>query len=117
MYNERTTIDGQLVRVDGESPPGFLIALPLTNQLVNCVFSPADAERARDAFTSRVEATGTMHINSLGQPVSFVVDHFDIIPPESDLPTLGDLGGVNITDGLDPSEFVSRLRGSGKDGA
>ena len=110
MYSERTTIDGQLVRVEGEDPPRFLIALPLTNQLVSCTFGPADAERARAAFTSRIEATGTMQTNSLGQPVGFFVDHFDIIPPAIDLPTLEGLGGVNITDGVDPSEFVRRLR-------
>lgn len=110
MYEEHTTIDGQLVLVEGEGAPLFRIRHPLTNQLVPCTFGPADAERAKAACTGRIEATGIMQSNSLGQPVGFVVERFDIIPPATDLPTLDDLGGVNITDGVDPSEFVRRLR-------
>jgi hypothetical protein len=108
VYDERTTIDGQLIRIEWESPPRFFITHPLTNQRISCIFKPADLEKAKAAFPHRVEATGTMRLNSSGQPVSFVVDHFEKIPLE--LPTLDDLSGVNITNGLDPSEFVRRLR-------
>jgi hypothetical protein len=98
---------GELVRVGGTR---FVIVDAITNARVVCVFQDGQLSKAIAALGGRVEAEGMVAFKSEGVPVSIYVDDFESIPPDDQLPTLDDLKGINLTDGVGADEFMRRLR-------
>ncbi len=88
----------------------FVIYDPQNNTRINCTFSKDDLEKVKEALPSRVSVIGTARYNEKGQVTSIKVDTFTKLRLRKELPQAKDLESINFTGGLDPTEYVRRLR-------
>ena len=114
---EKATLIGtlEMLSVHGKKPK-FVIYDPLTQEDIDCFFAEERYEEVKAALPKntstpyRVEVTGKAKFNKKGHPVSIIVEQFRRLRDKSELPGFKDLEGINFTSGLDPTEYVRRLR-------
>jgi len=110
-YQLPGVVDGLLQRVNAHSELTFSIFDVLTGNRTNCRFGPDLRDKIKDALYARVRVKGTVHYSRSGRPV--LIDAEDIVafPPE---PTrLFRIPPVDVTGGIDPANYVERLRRDG----
>ncbi|HWE95693.1 MAG TPA: hypothetical protein VG269_17135 [Tepidisphaeraceae bacterium] len=85
-----------------------------TDQIVNCKVSSEMAEQLTQHLRKRVVLYGMIRYNGEHVPQRIKVESFEPISTEK-LPTLEDLHelGINITNGEDAADYISRMRGDG----
>lgn len=110
------SIEGVLRRVTVDDRPRHEVSdLQIidrrSNQIVNCSVSPEMAESLTEHLRKRIVLFGMIRYLG-GVPQRIKVEQFEAIPTEP-LPTLEDLHElkINITNGEDAADFISRLRG------
>ncbi len=108
---ERATLVGKLEGLDVHgNKPVFHVYDPLTGKKVRCLFDREKLDTAKEALPHRVSVTGTATYNSKGQIVSIKVIHFRKLRSRNELPQARDLEDIDFTGGLDPTEYIRRLR-------
>jgi len=115
FYYVDTELEGRLegIVVHGREPEFYIYDL-LTDDRTRCIFSPEFIPQVADLIKTRarVRVSGRARYTQKHKPTIVQVDYFEALPAEQDLPTLEDLHkmDINITGGLDPVEYVRRLR-------
>jgi len=110
---ERGTIEGRLRDLsESHSRDKIGILDRLTGEVTRCYLRDESLEsKALQGWKHRVAVTGQITVDrQSGRPVQVEVDEIRILPDRSDLPQIEDLHGIDITDGVEPSEYIRRLR-------
>ena len=105
----------EMFSIHGKKPK-FVIYDPLTNEDIDCYFSPDKYQEVRAALPEnpekpyRVEVMGRAKYNKKGHPISIAVETFRRLRDRNALPSFRDLEGINLSGDLDPTEYIRRLR-------
>ena len=111
---EKATLVGKLevVSVHGKQPH-FVIFDPLTKKKIDCYFDEQYFEEIQAMLSLepyRVQVTGKARYDKNGNPTSIRVEQFRRLRNQKDLPQFKDLAHINLTSGVDPTEYIRRLR-------
>jgi hypothetical protein len=114
---ERGSLEGELRKLSGIAG-GRRDRLSLFNRVleeyVPCTFSSRLSELedlAKQGWKRRVIVSGKIYVSSTSRhPVKIEVDAIQILPLRTELPRLADLPKLDITHGMEESEYVRRLR-------
>lgn len=111
---EQATLVGRLevVSVHGKQPH-FVIYDPLTRKKIDCFFDEENFEEIQAMLSLepyRVEVIGKARYDKNGNPLSIQVEHFRKIKNQGDLPQFKDLADIDLTNGINPTEYIQRLR-------
>ncbi|HWL43039.1 MAG TPA: hypothetical protein VNQ73_08850 [Ilumatobacter sp.] len=100
------------ISIRGKSP-SIGVQERLEQRPLRCVIDKASVDQARDALGHRVVVTGAMSMNASSQVVKMMAEKIDLVPDDSDLPTIGSIAGKypGFIEGADPIEYVRALRG------
>jgi hypothetical protein len=115
-YNEHTSIEGTLQMVSLYPKPKIKIYSHRLPAGVMCTFPSNPNEKtklineAKNSIGERVEIYGRLRSDNSGRPLSMEAKAIRAFRPEHKLPKFKDLEGIDITGGLDPTEFIRRLR-------
>jgi hypothetical protein len=105
------TLDGILETLTNRSGPQTFIRDRLTGHQVQCSFEAKYIPELGAAWTKRVRVYGKIRYGKTGRPRSITVDGgIHVFPDRSEFPQAKDLEGIDITGGVESSEYVSRLR-------
>lgn len=113
FYQEYGTLRGQLdvvsVRANKDT---FEFTEELTKKAITCRFTdPELFKRAQESLRKRIEVEGRIRYNNQdGSPASMQVEGFRVLGDGTSVPSFRDLEGLDITGGMDPVEFIRRLR-------
>lgn len=88
----------------------FKLHDPLTNVRIACYVSPDKVDEAKAAWPHRVAVYGEIRYAKSGKPLSIDVQQIRRLRTRSELPQLQDIGPVDITGGIDSSEYIRRVR-------
>lgn len=116
-YTEHGSLEGELQKLSG-STAGNRDRLSLFNRVLDeyvpCYFPSRATEledKARTAWKRRVRVRGKISVSYQSRrPIRIDVEDIEILPREAELPRLADLPPVNITNGVEESEYVRSLR-------
>ena len=110
---EYGTIEGRL-RELGESHSRDKLGVvdKLTGEVTQCYLRNEALEpTVLQGWKHRVAVTGDITIDrQSGLPIRVMVDEIRILRDRGELPQIEDLCGIDITGGVEPSEYVRRLR-------
>ncbi len=110
-YAEWTTLEGALEKVDVHNKTTFSLFEFLHGWEVSCDFPEDMLDEVGDYLRQRVAVYGeTRYDRRMDRPVAITVEKMDRLRSRSELPTLADLSGIDITDGDSSEDFVRRLR-------
>jgi hypothetical protein len=115
FYTEHGSLEGVMTQLSTSDLRGrdrLVIVNRVTGEHVTCYFHSSELEqKAREAWKRRVVVTGRIRVNSKSRrPEKIKVDQIRILPRPGELPGLADLQEIDITGGLESSEYVRRLR-------
>jgi len=84
----------------------------LTGEVTHCYLRNEALEpMVLKGWKHRVAVTGDITIDrQSGLPIKVMVDEIRILRDRGELPQIEDLHGIDITNGVEPSEYVRRLR-------
>lgn len=108
---EHGSIDGHLSELSAQASKDKIVVVDrLSGFKTRCYFHDEELEqRAREAWKKRVEVTGEITTDTEGRPAEMAVERMRIFRDRSALPQMKDLFGIDITGGIEPSEYVRRL--------
>lgn len=106
----RATVEGRLEMLSIHGGYTFNVYEPISGRRVACSFPGEMLDQAREAFSQRVRVSGTARFTRDGVPLSMRVERMERLREQHELPQASDLEGINITDGMDPTEYVGMLR-------
>jgi len=113
-YTEYGSIEGRLRQLESLAGPKDKIVIEddLTGDQIICYFRGAETEmKAREAWKQRVSVSGTITVNrQSGIPRHVDVDRIFILRKRAELPQMEDLYGIDITQGIDSTEYIRDLR-------
>jgi hypothetical protein len=114
-YVEFGTIEGELKQLTGlANEDKIIIEDELTGHKVSCYFKNASLDSVvRRAWKSRVSVTGEITVDRLSgeyERVDVEENGIRILRNRSDLPQIDDIAGIDITGGVESSEYVRGLR-------
>lgn len=108
-----TTIEGSLETVTIHGGDAFDVFDQLTGTRVRCVLPEGQLQTAVSALGKRVAVAGLAKFNDKGRPVSIEVESIRVMLDKDRIPKASDFEGegrLDITGGIESSEFVRRLR-------
>ena len=107
-------VDGRLEMVNVHSGLKVGIYKITDNKLVEVLFKDSEKMKPKvlKALEKRVYAIGELERDQKGEVKSIVVEDFEIVPDDKEIPKLEDIYGIdpNFTDGLSVEEFLRKLR-------
>ncbi len=109
-YAEEGSLEGTLEMITIHKQRVFAVYDRFTGKRVECRFTDENLTVARDALGHRVTIYGRIRFTREGDPKSVIVQEIEVMPSQSELPQFSDLEGLDITGGVDPAEYVRRLR-------
>lgn len=112
-YVEYGAIEGYLKAVaEQANRDQLVIADSLTGERTKCYFRNAEVEKkVRTAWKHRVRVVGETTVDSdTGDLKQMQVDDITILRSRDELPQIDDLAGIDITQGIESSEYVRDLR-------
>ncbi len=112
-YTEFGTLEGYLRELSGARTRDKLVIVDrLTNQSTPCYLGRPELEAiAREAWKHRVSITGEITVDrQTGQPIKIAVADIRVLRDRKDLPQIENLHGIDITNGVEASEYVRGLR-------
>jgi hypothetical protein len=110
---EHGTIEGRLRELsESHSRDKLGVVDKLTGEVTQCYLRNEALEpMVLKGWKHRVAVTGDITIDrQSGLPVKVLVDEIRILRERSELPQIEDLHGIDVTNGVEPSEYVRRLR-------
>lgn len=112
-YSVETSLDGWLdaIYAHGEAP-NFLVFDPITDKGVPCSFPTERLDEVIGLLKNRVRVYGLAKFNKHDDVTSLVVDEFERLPNQDEVPTLDELHAakLNITGGEDSADYIRRMR-------
>jgi hypothetical protein len=112
-YTEYGTFEGYLRELNvARNRDKLVIVDALTEHAIPCYFKQLELEDdVRKAWKRRVIVTGEITVdNETKQPIKIVIDEIKILRDRENLPQIEDLQGIDITSGIEPSEYIRGLR-------
>jgi len=113
-YTEYSTIEGEIIQLSALSGSDDTISIvdDLTGVRTKCYFHGMQLEReARSAWKRRVSVTGKVTFDKgTGEPKRMDVEEIKILRDRSELPQMQDLLGIDITGGIESSEYIRGIR-------
>ena len=107
-------VDGKLEMIDIHSGLTVGIYTIVDKKYVKVFFRDMKTMKQKviDALGRRVYATGEIKRDSSGRPKEIMVQDFEVLPEDKDLPKLEDIYGIDpdFTGGSSPEEYLRRLR-------
>lgn len=88
------TVEGMLEVISIHGQHKFSIFDALTGHSVTCHFKPDQLDEIKVAFGRRVAVTGEIFSSASGKRLSVRVEHFEVFPPEEQLPTIERMIGI-----------------------
>jgi hypothetical protein len=84
----------------------------LTDERIECHYTPEMLDEIKNAFGRRVIASGYVRHDSHSNIKSIRIERILPLPDDSELPSIDRMAGIapNITGGLDVKQYVRRLR-------
>jgi hypothetical protein len=110
-----STVEGRLERISIHKRNVTTLWDPVTMQAIECRFAEDRMAAVKQAFGRRVQISGPVRYNALGQPQSVQLEHLRIMRDQNELPQARDLEGISITGGMDPTEYLRRTRDGGRE--
>ena len=110
-YEDMATFEGSLEMISIHGQMQFNIYDALTGKRIECYFPVAKLEEATHAFGKRVAVSGKASYSRAGKPVSIQVEEIVRLRDKNKLPQFGDVEGIDITGGADPTEYIGSLYG------
>ncbi len=107
---DKGVFEGRLEVLSVHEGRSFNIYDDLTGRRVECRFKPDQLERAKQALDHRVSIYGTGRYDQAGQIKSVAVETIDLLPDAPQLADIGDAPPIDITGGVESSEYVRGLR-------
>lgn len=112
-YVEYGTLEGQLKGLESQSGRDKLVIVDqLTGTETRCYISDATLDKVvRENWKHSVAVHGTITVDRLtGEPEEMRVEELTPLRERSALPQIEDLDGIDITGGIESSEYVRGLR-------
>jgi len=112
-YTEYGSLEGILRVLDVSNKRDKLVIVDrLTGHETRCYLLCDELEaKAREGWKKRVIVTGTITVNKLTRdPIKIEVDDIRILRERSELPQIDELPAVDITEGVESSEYIRGLR-------
>ena len=81
-----------------------------TGEKVTCTLDKVLMDEAAKFFGKRVSVYGRVRYTREGTPVEIEVKIVRPMKYQAELPQFSDLEGIDITEGVDPTEYIGRLR-------
>lgn len=104
-------IEGILDTLNAKGKLNFNIYDPLKKYRTSCYIPLERLEEAKHAFLHRVAVYGEINYAKNGRPLSIeVLAPIRRLRSRGELPQARDLEGIDITGGIDPSEYIRGLR-------
>lgn len=111
---EWTTIEGIMDQVTVETDKSrFRISHPLTGEEITCTFDQGvvNLEDVKEALPHRVAVYGRARLDRMGKTTSIEVSKLTQLRDESEFPRIASMPSIDITSGMDPADYVERVRG------
>lgn len=109
LYMDYGTVEGRLEIISVHERDSFYVWETLTNRRVECLANPEQFQDAKDLLGKRVAVSGRIKYRN-HVPKSIHVESIHKMPDGSELPSLEDIGPIDITEGLSSEEHVRRMR-------
>jgi hypothetical protein len=94
-YQDFGTLEGKLQIVSAaDGGLEFKLLDPVFGHRIRCFVEPETEERVLKSFRKRVRVWGLIKYRADGVPVSIRVDDFEIVLPNSELPTIDEIMGI-----------------------
>lgn len=109
-FHQLSSIEGRLELI---SMHGGLMAHIFnlrTGEKTSCNFDASLLSQAMKCFGKRVAAYGRVSYSREGKAVAIEARQIRAMKGRDDLPQFADLEGIDITEGVDPTEYIGRLR-------
>ena len=87
----------------------------LTGEEIPCYVGESLDKDVREAWKRRVEVTGRIETNRATKKKSIHVEKIRILRERNQLPQIKDLHGIDLTDGVESSEYIRNLRDADED--
>ena len=113
MIAEHGTIEGHLVELDAQCGRSRIVIVDdLSRHQTRCYIRNAELEeKARRHWKHRVGVSGRIiSTDHTGYPVEMEVEDIYPLRHRDRLPQIDDIAGIDITGGIESSEYVSSLR-------
>ena len=107
-YEAEATLEGTLEMVNLHGTNVFRIYDVLTGNGIKCVFSDELWAEIQPAIDKRVSVYGTMRYHRDGRPIEMKAA--GVRQLAASLPQFFEVPALNITDGVDPADFIEALR-------
>jgi hypothetical protein len=88
----------------------MLLVDRLTGEETSCYVGEELDREIRNAWKKRVVVTGTIEMNRETRKKTIHVDRIRLLRESKDLPQLEDLRGIDITGGVESSQYIRNLR-------
>ncbi|MGA2033074.1 MAG: hypothetical protein ABSG68_12515 [Thermoguttaceae bacterium] len=116
LFCEHGSLEGYLRDLSGAADRDKAVIIdPHTNHETPCNLNPDNLveleKQVRVAWKHRVVVIGTITVDRrTRRPTHVVADDIRILRDRSELPQMDDLHGINITEGVESSEYIRGLR-------
>ena len=114
-YSSIGSVEGRIEAISIHKTPRFVVYLARTGKGVSCRIVDENVNEVKEILGKRVNVSGTVHYNYLGEPVRVDVEVNGIrqLRNDSELPTTSELTGYapNFTGDLSTSEYLGLVRG------
>lgn len=111
-FIEAGAIEGILETASIHRKRTFNVYDPLTGDRIVCHFRTDKVEEVRAAWTGRVAVSGEIRYDKHGKPLSVLVD--EIRKLSGSILRVQDMPAIDITGGVESSEYIRRLRDDGR---
>ena len=109
-YEEVGTVVGALEMLSMHPRPTFAVWDDFTGLRVPCTIPPEQIDKAHTLFRERVSVYGVIRYHPDGKPKRVHMKRMERLRRHDEVRSVRDMPAINITDGVDPSEYVRRLR-------
>ncbi len=109
-YHEDAVLEGKLETVSIHGETHFVIYDILTNHPTKCVIDEGLMRNSLKEIGRRVQVEGKVKYNRSGRPMMMEARSMKPLRESADLPQFAEGQSINITNGVESSKYVRRLR-------
>jgi len=112
QYKDYGSVEGQFMTLNSPQGEQVVVDDSLTGESITCYFSTPEVEtKARQCWDHRVCVIGEIRLDKLtGRPTSVYVEDVQRLRDQADIPQWDKVDGIDITGGMESSEYVRKLR-------